>query len=78
MSRAASVADRLEPSASSGDDDELAHVVCCDPDVALCGADVAGAEWSTRGEPCVVCTDLDRGTVNPCTVCGEEAVDGGR
>lgn len=40
--------------------DDLDHYVCCDNDVALCGADVSDAEWSEDlPDLCVVCDDLD-------------------
>jgi hypothetical protein len=43
------------------DDETLDHLVCCDPDRALCGADVSGYEWAEdveEPEDCVVCIDL--------------------
>lgn len=52
---------------SSGDD--LDHTYCeCDPDVALCGADVSDAPVIVEPlNPCVVCEDLDP---LPCERCG--------
>jgi hypothetical protein len=46
----------------SGDDD-LDHIVCCNPNRALCGRDVSTLEWIAEGEDnaedeCVVCTHL--------------------
>ncbi len=36
------------------------HVVCCDPDTAMCGTDMSGTEWApgTAVIGCVVCADL--------------------
>ncbi|GAB3656611.1 hypothetical protein [Glycomyces tarimensis] len=51
---AAAVAER-----ESEADDDLMHIVCeHDEDTALCGTDLAGAEWG-EGLSCVVCEDLD-------------------
>ena len=44
----------------SGDDD-LDHIVCCDPNRALCGVDMTDVEWIEPGTEeleCVVCEDL--------------------
>ncbi|MET7900624.1 hypothetical protein [Streptomyces sp. NPDC005336] len=48
------------------DDDELDHVYCCDPDRALCGADLSDVaeivdDWDNEDvDVCVVCVDLER------------------
>ena len=41
----------------TGTEDELIHVVCCDPDVAMCGMDVSGYRWVPHDEPatCELC-----------------------
>ncbi|MFJ4365102.1 hypothetical protein ACIP4S_13220 [Streptomyces chartreusis] len=59
-----------QPGTDHGQD--LDHVVCCDEDTALCGADVSGAVWGV-GVPdatalCVVCREL---AIKPCPNCGE-------
>lgn len=44
----------------SGDND-LDHIVCCDPNRALCGLDVTYVDWveeSAEEDECVVCVDL--------------------
>lgn len=39
--------------------DNLDHWWCCDPDRALCGADLTGADDNDDIDPdCVVCEDL--------------------
>lgn len=55
---------------SLDDDDDFTHMVCCDPNVALCGADVTTAQVvdaSPAEDECIVCVDLDR---LPCPRCG--------
>ena len=51
------------------DDDDLDHLHCCfDADVALCGADVSGAQFAeveSMDELCVVCEDLLPGSHCP-------------
>ncbi|WP_329214894.1 hypothetical protein OG352_05460 [Streptomyces sp. NBC_01485] len=59
--------------ATVGDaDDDLTHSVCeCTPDIALCGTDMAGAEWADEDDDvtcCVVCLDLED---EPCPKCGQ-------
>ncbi len=48
------------------DDDDLNHIVCCNPDLALCGADASDAEWGDidveEPDDCVVCRDLEGGS----------------
>lgn len=45
------------------------HIFCCDPDTALCGADISGDEIVDYDEAdCVVCLDLEHQT---CPLCGE-------
>lgn len=58
------------PAVQGSDDDVFTHVVCCDPDVALCGSDVSDVAWVDEDEEatCVVCADLEEHT---CTRCGE-------
>lgn len=40
-------------------DDDLIHVACCNPDLALCGEDLSASIWWTGGitdeEMCTVC-----------------------
>ena len=37
-------------------DEDVAHLVCCDDDVAICGEDVRGECWVGNDEPeCAVC-----------------------
>lgn len=40
------------PPPSAGDAN---HVVCCDPDVALCGTDVSDEPWEPVGHSCPPC-----------------------
>lgn len=60
------------PTSTDSDDDELIHVSCkCDPDVALCGADLTGCPmigWDDYPTPkdCLVCGELDE---LPCPRC---------
>lgn len=46
---------------STSDDDDLTHTACvCDPDTALCGADVSDADWTNGVEDeCIVCEYLN-------------------
>lgn len=39
--------------------DELDHIYCCDPDLALCGTDISGHEDNDADGTCVVCLDLE-------------------
>lgn len=62
------------PVLNDGDyDDHLDHIYCCDPDLALCGADIEGVTeetWDTEpANPCIVCEDL---VGKPCRICGAE------
>lgn len=58
----------------TADDDALDHFFCCDPDAALCGADLSDVAERDFDEDspqmCVVCFDLDRSPVNVCRICG--------
>ncbi len=48
-------------------DDGLLHLACCNPDKALCGADLTGVEITDQPpgpDDCVVCRDLEFGP--PC------------
>lgn len=50
--------------------DNLDHYVCCDENVALCGADVSAATWQEElPDLCLVCEDLDENDVD-CPECG--------
>lgn len=40
---------------------------CCNPDLALCGADLSDVPNRDRGDPCLVCFDLED---FPCEACG--------
>ncbi|MFE9296569.1 hypothetical protein [Streptomyces niveus] len=68
------------PDTSTGDhDDDLTHTFClCDPDTALCGADLTGTPVST--DPldllCVVCEDLLPHHCPRC--CGDGGCGGGQ
>lgn len=46
---------------------ELHHLTCCDDDIAICGADVSGQEWS-NGDGAAPCLDCARAHANgePC------------
>lgn len=49
-------------------DDSLDHYYCeCDPDLALCGADLTAVDESLDGQMCVVCEDLE---AIECQTCG--------
>lgn len=55
------------PARLRSDDDDLAHYYCCDPDIALCGADLSTtSEDESIETDCVVCVDLDA-TSAPCS-----------
>lgn len=61
---AAAVQTDPAPAATSSDDADLVHIVCCDPNkVAMCGFAeiVRQVPWGCYGpRDCVVCADLDR------------------
>jgi hypothetical protein len=66
--------DRPEPpgTALPGDDDARRHIWCCVPEVALCGADLSGAEDDDdEDEPvCTLCAIADaEGMACPVTGC---------
>jgi len=64
--------DRPEPPGTApADGDGWQHIWCCDPDVALCGADLSGVEDSD-GEDEPVCTDcaIADALRRPCPVAG--------
>ena len=50
------------------DEDLVVHVVCCNPDEALCGVDVSGEMWVADIEEitCPVCAILEG---QPCWRC---------
>lgn len=56
---------------SLGPDDERIHVYCCDPDVALCGTPLSGADLGphdgTGTVECFSCVAVDEAGV-PCRV----------
>jgi hypothetical protein len=61
----AQVAPTINP-ASTGSD-ELNHIYCCDPDIALCGTDIsADNEVDLDVANCVVCLDLEAAAL-PCS-----------
>ena len=48
-------------------DDDLSHIYYCDPDRALCGADLADVpEIEDDDTDCIVCLDLEE---QPCPDC---------
>jgi hypothetical protein len=52
----------VEPDLSTTDDD-LTHLVCCDPDLSLCGLDLTGGEDVPEppdAEQCEICANKDR------------------
>jgi hypothetical protein len=51
----------------TGGPTSLNHIFCCDPDTALCGADVSDDELVDEAD-CAVCLDLED---LPCPTCGE-------
>lgn len=54
---------------STGTSQSLNHIYCCDPDAALCGADVSThPEVDLSEADCVVCVDLEDAI---CPTCGE-------
>jgi hypothetical protein len=55
----------LDAPAGSASGEDLRHVVCCDDDVALCGLDVSGDDWSGEGPVCVPC-EIEWKTGPPC------------
>jgi len=58
-----------EPITSQAAADDETHVVCCNPDTALCGTDVADGSWVEDDveTTCVVCRDLEG---QDCPRCG--------
>lgn len=56
------------------EDGALEHLVCCDEDAALCGADVSEVGWGPGWDvvppqdKCVVCLEMDEFV---CPKCGE-------
>jgi hypothetical protein len=69
-------AEEVEPGLAAGGsgDDLLDHIWCCDPDRALCGADLSGVEEVDSIRPdraCVVCLDIDRQPGPVCPLCHE-------
>lgn len=61
------LAPELEVVAQDGGD-AFTHVVCCNPDIALCGSDVADVDWVSNDAEatCVVCAELEE---LPCHRC---------
>ena len=66
--------DQLSEPFTCGDPD-IEHYCCdCSPDIALCGADLEGAEFleiEDSPDDCVVCVDLKDKT---CPRCGETVI----
>lgn len=53
----------------TGGSTDLNHIYCCDPDIALCGADVSAHPIVDLDDAdCVVCLDLEE---QPCPTCGQ-------
>lgn len=60
----------LDRPAATGDSAEINHIVCCDDDTALCGADVTGDPWSDEGPECRACvTEWSAGPPCPVVSC---------
>jgi len=38
---------------------DLLHTVCCDENLALCGADVTDQPWTDTGQTCTTCDRLE-------------------
>lgn len=58
------------PTRQRADDDDLSHVYCCDPDTALCGADLSNTPEDESVETdCVVCLDLEATVAACCAGC---------
>lgn len=60
------------PAPTSSGDDDADHYYCCDPDIAMCGADLSDVpEGFEFDELCRYCAYIDRErlacTVNGCT-----------
>lgn len=72
-------AEFVEEQVAVDDGDALTHTYCCDPTVALCGADLGDAVDAVDPLPadeCVVCTDVTESTVpvgSSSCVCGRAA-----
>jgi hypothetical protein len=47
---------------------DVLHVVCHDPNTALCGADVSGDPWRTGKTTCEICAIADANHL-PCSAC---------
>lgn len=54
--------------ADTGNDADAIHIVCCDPNRALCGEDVSGEEWVDDGEPttCITCEVIEELGIPSC------------
>jgi len=66
MTAVSTIADTA--STNRGQSDDLDHLYCCDPDLALCGSDLNDvSEDQMVGVLCVVCEDLEW---RPCPECG--------
>ena len=64
------------PASTGSGVNDLNHIYCCTPDVALCGTDISGDEDVDYDEAnCVVCVDLEN-TDAPCPRCGFNPVRG--
>lgn len=61
------------PDSTSNGPGELDHLFCCDPDTALCGADISDTVYGAGdGETtCVVCADLE---ATACPRCGFDPI----
>ena len=65
----------LPPPVETANADDLIHTVCCDPNTALCGADVSGEGWYPDGtypDDCLVCEYL-AALPSPCCEAGRSA-----
>lgn len=66
----------LDPEQTSTGDSELEHLVCCDPDTALCGTDVSASPWGSGRDSvapedqCIVCYEL-ADSDGVCPICGK-------
>jgi hypothetical protein len=65
---------RPRPQVAASADDDIIHTVCCDPDLAMCGEDVTGADWVYNPDrDCALCKIVEVSGL-PCPVTGCQPV----